>query len=176
MTAFYIFRHGDTIETDNPLVGFFGHKESDSRSINILPKATPALARIGEYLKNIPTDANFSSPYPRCLDSAKIVESVSAKKFVADERIRELEKNGENFNEFTSRIKDFLKEIAEKKYSFVLICTHGAVIAAIKHFETGRRFFPFQVFDYPRPGNLVIIKEEKVSQINFNRIKESPQR
>ena len=99
MTTFYIFRHGDTIETDNPIIRFFGHKNNDSHDIDILPKATYALLKIGEYLKDIPTNANFTSPYPRCIHSSEIVTRTSGKNFTPDNRLREIEKNGETLKQ-----------------------------------------------------------------------------
>jgi broad specificity phosphatase PhoE len=167
VTDYYIFRHGDTIETGNILVRFFGHS-GDSHPLPILPKGIPALEKIGQYLKNIPTDANFCSPYLRCMDSAKIVGKISGKDYKADERIRELEKNGEKFSHFTGRIKNFIGEIEKKNYSAVSICTHGAGISAIKHLVTSGKFSFFQIWDFPPPGNLTIIKNGSVEKINFN--------
>lgn len=169
MTDFYIFRHGDTSETDKFLLRFFGHKTKDSHNIDILPGAIPALKRIGKYLQNIDTDANFTSPYMRCLKSAKIVTEVSKKKYKADERIRELEKNGESLGSFRKRITLFLNEIQRKNYSAVSICTHGAVISAVQHLVISNKFLSFQRFFFPQPGYLLIIKNKKVEKINFNR-------
>lgn len=167
MTDFYIFRHGDTEESGNIIRKIFGHI-GDSHNLPILAKGIPALERIGNYLKNIPTDANFCSPYLRCTDSAKIIGTVAKKKYVSDERLRELEKNGEKFSEFYKRVSDFLKEIDKKNYSAVSICTHGAVIAAIKHLKTSGKFYFFQILDFPKPGNLLVIKNGKVEDLDFN--------
>jgi broad specificity phosphatase PhoE len=167
MTDYYIFRHGDTIETGNFWLRIFG-RNYDSHKITILPKAIPALKNIGKFLKSVSTNANFCSPYPRCLESAEIVSSISKKTFKVDERLRELESNGEKFEDFRERIKSFLDDIEEKKYSAVAICTHGAGIAAIKYLKTKGKFYFFQVVDYPPPGNLLIIKDGKASKINFN--------
>jgi broad specificity phosphatase PhoE len=168
MTDFYIFRHGDTKDSGSFLNTIFDYK-GDSRMLPILPKGVPALEKIGEFLKNIPTDANFCSPYLRCMDSAEIVGGIANKKYQSDERIRELEKNGEKFTSFKKRVINFLNEIDEKKYSAVSICTHGAVIAAIKHLKTSRRFYFFQIIDFPKPGNLTIIKNGEVDTIDFNK-------
>lgn len=167
MTDYYIFRHGDTIETDNPLIRFLGHR-SDSRYIDIQPKATHALERIGNYLKAITMDVNFTSPYPRCINSALIVSKITNTVFKLDDRLTEIEKNGETISELETRVKSFLDEIDKKNYFSVVICTHGAVIAAIKHLVTSNNFFFFNIWDYPQPGHLIIIKEGKISQINFN--------
>jgi broad specificity phosphatase PhoE len=167
MTDFYIFRHGDTKDSGSLLAKIFGHR-GDSRIFPILSEGMPALEKIGRFLKNISTDANFYSPYLRCIDSANIVGVIANKKYKSDERIQELEKNGEKFIDFKKRVSDFLIEIDKKNYSAVSICTHGAVIAAIKHLKTRGKFFFFQVWDFPAPGNMTIIKNDKVSLVNFN--------
>lgn len=167
MTEFYIFRHGDTKDSGSLLAKIFGHR-GDSHIFPILSEGMPALEKIGRFLKNISTDADFCSPYLRCVDSAGIVGSVANKKYRPDERIRELEKNGEKFTGFKKRVSDFINEIEKRNYSAVSICTHGAVIAAIKHLKTNGKFFFFQVLDFPTPGNLVIIKNGKVKDIDFN--------
>jgi broad specificity phosphatase PhoE len=166
MTDYYVFRHGDTRDSGNLLTRIIGHM-SDSHGLPILPKGIPALEKIGGYLKNIPTDANFCSPYLRCTDSAKIAGTIAKKIFVPDERLKEME-HGESFSSLLTRVKDFLNEIDKKNYSAVSVCTHGAVIAAIKHLKTNGKFFFFQVIDYPRPGNLIIIKNGKVEDLDFN--------
>lgn len=167
MTDFYIFRHGDTKRTGNILLKFFGSIK-DSSSLEILPKATPALTKIGEFLKNIPTDENYRSPYLRCDQSAQIVTRYSDKKFKIDDRIREFEGNGEEFADFYKRVYSFLEDIQRENYSTISICTHGAVIAALKHVIVNGKFDHYQIFDYPSPGELVIIKDKKVKVINFN--------
>lgn len=167
MTDYYIFRHGDTIETDSPLIRFFGHK-SDSRYIDIEPRATNALERIGKYLKNIPTDINFTSPYPRCVNSALIVSKITNSVFKLDDRLTEIEKNGEKISDFEKRVRSFVEEVDAKKYSSVAICTHGAVIGALKHLVTKNSFNFFNTWDYPQPGNLIIIKEGHITRIDFN--------
>jgi len=170
MTDYYIFRHGDTTDTEKSKLAVIirmipGY--TDSSALKILPKSFPVLTKIGEFLKKIPTDANFSSPYPRCVDSAKIVGEVANKKYKIDQRIRELEHNGEPFSSFYERVKFFLDDVDSKNYSAVSICTHGAVLAAIKHLKTSGKFYFFQVFDYPPPGNLLIIKNGNIKKINF---------
>jgi broad specificity phosphatase PhoE len=171
MTTYYIFRHGNTKNTEG--IGSLKHLTTNGGgpvNLPILPKSKYALENIGKYLVKIPTDANFTSPYLRCQESSKIVSNVSEKKFIVDGRIRELTRSISGFAGFKSRVKEFLEEIETKKYSSVLICTHGAVIAAIKHLVTRGKFNYFQGMDFPPPGNLMIIKGKKVEIINFNKI------
>lgn len=171
MTDFYIFRHGNTKNTEgvNSIIKRFVSVGGGPRDLPILPKSEFALKQMGEYLKDIPTDANFMSPYLRCRESSKIVGDISGKEFITDERIRELRDDMDGFINFKKRINDFLREIEEKGYSSVAICTHGAVIAALKHLITEGRFFYLQGVDFPSPGKLMIIKNKKVKILNFNK-------
>lgn len=167
MTDFYIFRHGDTERTNNIFFKFFvGIK--DSRSLNILPKAIPALIKIGKFLKDMPTEENYRSPYLRCDQSAQIVTKYSDKKFKVDDRIREFENNGEKFSDFYARVSSFLDDVQKMNYSAVSICTHGAVMAALKHLIVNGKFDHYQIFDYPAPGVLLIIKGGKIEKIDFS--------
>lgn len=171
MTTFYIFRHGNTKNTEG-VSSFIKHLSLDGggpRDLPILPKGKDALEKIGKYLKDIPTESNYTSPYLRCKESSKIVSDVSGKTFEEDERIRELTRSIKGFVGFKGRVKNFLKEIEDKNYSAVTICTHGAVIAAIKHLITSGKFYYFQGIDFPAPGNLMIIKGKKVEILNFNK-------
>ena len=166
MTDYYIFRHGDTTQSSKRLIGIF--RNSNSFDLPVLPKGIPALEKIGKYLKDVPTQKNFVSPFIRCIDSAKIVSRISGKKFIIDDRIRELENNGEKFTNFRSRVGDFITDLEKNNYSAISICTHGAVIAALKHLLTNGKFCFFQIIDYPDPGNLTIIKNGKIEKIYFN--------
>lgn len=161
----YIFRHGDTANSINFWKKFF--KQKNTFIMSILPESHNSLKKIGKYLKKIETDANFTSPFPRCKESAEIVSEISKKIFRIDPRISELEGNTD-FKKFRHDVKSFLDYLTKQKYSSVAICTHGAVIAAIKHFATSGNFHIYQVWDYPSPGNLVIIKNKKVRTVNFN--------
>jgi broad specificity phosphatase PhoE len=168
MTDFYIFRHGDTIETGKWWFKFIGRKY-DSRNIRILPKAKYGLEGIGKFLKNIKTDANFTSPYIRCIESSDIVGRISHKKYQPDDRIRELERNGESLRSFNERVRSFFDEIRSNNYSAVSICTHGAVIGTLKHLAKRDKFCFFHVLDYPNPGNLIIIKDGMIKTLDFNK-------
>jgi len=171
MTDFYIFRHGNTVNTE---VGGILSKLNiriggGSATLPILPIGVPALEKIGGYLKNVPTDADFTSPFARCVESSNIVGKITGRKYVPDERIREYDGTRKDFSSFRERIDDFLDEIDKKNYSAVSICTHGAVIAAIKHLKLRQKFHYVQALDFPRPGNLVIIKGGRIETLNFNK-------
>lgn len=163
MTDFYIFRHGDTVNTGK---GQIIHKE-DTSKLAILPKGIGALKKIGDFLKDISLNENYSSPYLRCKQSAEIVCQITKSTYIEDARIREFD-GGEKFSSLCKRVNNFLLEIKRKEYSAVSICTHGADIAAIKHLAMEKQFNFSQLFDYPQPGNLIIIKGNKISSIDFN--------
>ena len=167
MVTFYIFRHGDTVNTGG--IKRLWRNGGGPRNLPILQKSKYALGEMGKYLKDIPTDANFTSPYLRCRQSSEIVREFSGKKFVTDERIRELRDDIHGFVHFKKRVKEFLKEIEDKGYKSVAICTHGAVIAAIKHLVIDGKFFYFQGIDFPSPGKLMVIEDKKVKILNFNK-------
>src|SRR4030043_1839294 len=106
MTDFYIFRHGDTVNTDKPQII---HKE-DTHKLHILPKGAATLKKIGNFLKNVSVDENFCSPYLRCRQSADIVAQITDDEYRLDNRISELE-GEEKFSDFKERVIDFLSEI-----------------------------------------------------------------
>ena len=158
---FYIFRHGETLETKNniPYMG-------DEASAKILSEGIPALERLAEYLLKIETDLNVSSPYKRCKETVKIVSQISKKEFVYDPRLGEYYQ--ETFEEFSSKIKDFLAEIQKKDYQNVAICTHGGVIAGLVYLLTSGNFYEENLNDFPRPGVLVTIEHGAVTYHDFN--------
>lgn len=161
----YLFRHGDTLQSKNLLFKFLGYPKN-SRNVSILPEATPALKRIGAYLKYVKTDANFCSPYLRCRESVNIVSKECNFKYKTDERLSEYERT-EKYPSLLKRVESFLQEM-EVKHKTISICTHGAVIAAIKHLSTSGVFNSLQIFDYPKPGNLIVISNRSYKIIDFN--------
>ena len=171
MTTFYVFRHGNTKNTEskNLVVKLITKNGGGPINLPILPKGKYALRKIGEYLKDKNVDTLFTSPYLRCRQSAKVVSDVIDKKFIVDERIRELRSDTKGFLGFKKRVNDFLKEVDKKNYSSVAICTHGAVIAAIKYLVTKGKFYYFQGTDFPEPGKMLIIRDQKVRTLDFNK-------
>src|SRR5437762_1931158 len=121
---FYIFRHGETFATK--LEKGYGRKVF---SAPLLDEGHPAIERIGEYLKNIETDFNTSSNVKRCRQTVEIVSQISGKQFIFDKRLNEFFL--ETYWHFRRRIKGVLKDIDQKGFSSVCICTHGACIAML---------------------------------------------
>ncbi len=161
MTTYYIFRHGQTKYSKYRLP-----YPKDNRLVEILPEGKVAIERLGKYLKDIKSLKNFSSEYYRCRETVKIIGKISGLKFKKDKRLNE--KSGENFSDFKTRVKDFVEEIEKKEYKTVMICTHGAVIAAIKKMLLKKNLRITDLLFYPKTGVLLIVKGKEVEKIDFN--------
>lgn len=162
---FYIVRHGETKESKS-------YKEYNVQSIRnapILDESKTTIVRIASFLKNVETDYNVSSPYFRCRQTVKIIEDITGKAFVFDERIGEylLAVNEETHQELVSRLKDFLQDIKDSKFKNVMICTHGGVIAALKHLIIEGEFKHEQLRDYPESSIITVIKDHRIEELNF---------
>jgi broad specificity phosphatase PhoE len=161
MTKYYIFRHGETKYSK-----FHLSYPRDSRLIEILPEGIPAIKKIGEYLKEIESDYNAVSEFDRCQTTIKIVSETSGKNFKKEARLNEFER--ESFSEFKNRVKSFVDEIGEKNYRNVVICTHGAVVAALKKLLTGKNIRIIDLPFYPKTGTILRIEGNKIEEIDFN--------
>jgi broad specificity phosphatase PhoE len=164
MTKYYIFRHGETLYSKNNL-----SYPDDSFAIEILPESIPILEKMAEYLKNTHPDYSVSSEYIRCQQSIKIISEISGLEFAADSRLNELGHNNEMFTDFKERLISFVSDIDKKHYKNVVICTHGAVISAVKRILKGIDFERGDLSDYPRTGVILCIENGKVEEIDFNK-------
>jgi len=161
MTKYYIFRHGQTLNSK-----FHLPYPKNNKSVEILPEGIPSLEKLAKYLKNIKSDHNFSSEYLRCQQSTAIVTKISGLKFKKDKRLNE--KSGENFSDFKRRVKDFLDEVEKKNYETVVICTHGAVVAAMRKFLLKKSLKITNLPFYPKTGVLMFVKRKEIKYIDFN--------
>lgn len=158
---YYLFRHGGTqASKTNSDYG------SEIFSAHILPESIEPIKKIGEYLKDIHSDFNVSSEFLRCRETAQIVSDITGKQFSFDQRLNEFYQ--EEFNHLETRLRDFLKEINSRDYQTVLICSHGGVISGLKHLILEDNFEPRDLMDYPQTGILLVIKDKKLEQIDFN--------
>ncbi len=156
--TFYIFRHGLAVKP--------GEEYGDRMfTAGLLPEGKHAIKKIGEYLKSIDTNHNVSSEIPRCKQSAEIVTEISGKEFTFDTRLNEF--HAESFGSVEERVKSFFDEITHKNYKKILICTHGAIIGALKSFILTGNMTANSVLDFPESGVLLIIKEKTVRELNF---------
>jgi broad specificity phosphatase PhoE len=148
MATIYLFRHGETQESIHE--GEYGSRELTAE---ILPQGKPAIRRIGEYLKNIPTDHNFSSEVLRCRETVEIISEISGKKFSFDSRLNEW-LHDESFVHLKKRLTSFVNFIENSNFESIAACTHGACMAGIKHLIVDRDFTDSQYHDYPQTGYL----------------------
>lgn len=161
-TTFYIFRHGETFAT-KANTGY-GRKVFTA---DILEEGKPILRKLGEYLKNVPTDFNTSSKIRRCIQTVGIISQESDKKFVFDSRLNEYFL--EPFGRFRRRLKGVLLDIDKNDYQSVCICTHGACIAALVEILTGTKYASPKYLNYPDPGVLLVIEDGVIKdQVDFN--------
>lgn len=162
MKTYYIFRHGETFVTAGNKWGY-GLRVL---SAPILESGKPALRRMGEFFKDIPSDLNVQSPLKRCQQTAAIVTDITGKKFVTDRRINEF--LIETFGHFRHRIKSFVDQIEDSDHQTILICTHGAVIAGLVSYLTKGNFPASDLSDYPPPGIVIKIEGKKIEEFDFN--------
>jgi broad specificity phosphatase PhoE len=156
--TFYIFRHGLATHST---VGY----GNEILSAQLLPEGYPAIEKLAEYLKNIHTDAFFSSEILRCKQTAEIIAQKTGKQFVADSRLNEF--YTESFEDFCKRVQSFVDKVTTMPANSVAICTHGAVLAAMKHLILEGEFLQRDELDFPPPSGMVVIKDGKAETIRF---------
>ncbi len=159
MRNFYLFRHGLATHS----LDGYGDKIITAA---ILPEAILPIQRMGTYLCDIPSDFNVSSEFLRCRQTTQIVSDITKKQFLFDSRLNEY--YNESFDEFSTRVKSFLQEIEQKNYQDILVCTHGAVIAALKRLILANHLEVSQLNDFPKTGMLLCIKNKNIEEIDFN--------
>lgn len=157
----YIFRHGQTFFSKNHLP--YGENE---RTAEILPEGIAPIEKLAHYFSGILTEANFSSELLRCRQTVGIIERIAAKKFVFDPRINEVSETNLEF--FVERVKNFWQTLQDQHLGSVAVCTHGGVMAVLKHLQTTGTFSPTDIYDYPPSGVLAIIRGKVYEEIDFN--------
>jgi broad specificity phosphatase PhoE len=158
--TFYIFRHGMAV---HPNEGY----GSRVLTAELLPEGIPPIQRLARYLLHAPSDYQVCSEVLRCRQTAAIVTETTSKGFVIDPRLKEYYQ--ESFDELAERTKAFTDEIQQGGYQNVMICTHGSVIAALKHYLTDGHFDRRHETDYIQTGQLLVINDDKtVEVVDFN--------
>lgn len=133
---------------------------------DLLPQGEIAIERIAGYLKDIPNSYNISSDLPRCKHTAEIISRITGKSFCFDKRLTEY--YHETFTDLKTRVFDLLEDLSTRPEKNVIICTHGSVIAAIKHLIIENKFVRTHYLDYPKTGELAIIQNKEYREIDFN--------
>ncbi len=158
----YLLRHGLATHSKTG----YGDK---ILTASLLPEGIASSKRIGEYFKDKETDYNVSSEVLRCRQTAAIIQEETNKHFVFDKRLNESPLGPkEPFPELHTRASEFVNDVQSSNYQSILICTHGILIAAIKHFVLDGNFDASEVLDYPPTGTLAVLKNRSFEVIDFN--------
>jgi broad specificity phosphatase PhoE len=169
---YYIFRHAETFPSKTQ----GGIYDGDNFKTPILYEGKDITVKLANYLKDIESDYNVSSPYERCLETIKIISEITGKEFVIDERVGEFFEK--EYLDYRKKIEEFLAEIKQKNYSSVIICTHGATMSQLIHLicdENPEEYIP--VSEYESTGILVIVEDKQslrpnglkeIKKVNFN--------
>src|SRR3989344_7716700 len=147
----YVFRHAATYHTKTTIP--YGN---EIETADILSEGIPAIEKLANFLKRIKTDANYTSPYKRCLQTAEIVTEISGKAFQLNDSLGEYREDKESFEDFSQRVKNFLNHLEKEKITSSAICTHGGVMAGIfEHISKGEFKIEY-LNNFPLPGILII--------------------
>ncbi len=156
----YIFRHGMAVY---PNQGY----GSRVLTAELLPEGIPPIERLGKYLVHAESDYQACSGVLRCRQTAAIVTEATGKAFLIDPRLTEYHQ--ETFEQLWERTKSFCDELEQSGIQNAMICTHGSVIAALKHFLTEGSFDRRQEQDYIQTGQLMLIRADKsFDVVDFN--------
>lgn len=164
----YIFRHALATHSKH------GYGD-DVFSARILPEGIKPIRKMGEYLKNVQTDGNFTSEFIRCRETADIITEISGKVFTPDARLNEFQpffdpnpNLVEPFDSFKKRLTSFYTELVQKNYSSVLVCTHGSVLSGLRWLAQKGDVIENNLRWFPKTGVLVKVDKETIEEMDFN--------
>lgn len=162
---YFIFRHGETYFSKNEL--HYGEHYQDA---DILPEAVGVTEKMSEYLKDKISDDNFTSPFKRAVQTVEIVERVTGKKFIPDERISEekLSRAQETLEGLETRLLSFIHEMEERQLKTVAVCSHGWPIAVLLGLLKKGYVTKIDLGKYPECGKLMIVENKIVKTLDFN--------
>ena len=145
----YIFRHGLATRSLN------GYGDT-ILTAEVLPEGIAPVRRLGAHLKSFPYDIGMRSEFIRCQQTAAIVSEITGRAFTPDGRLNE--KYQETFGQVKVRVEQFIADMQATPHQNIWVCTHGAVIAALKHLLTrGEHSEAFEM-DYIQPGELLVVR------------------
>jgi broad specificity phosphatase PhoE len=159
MTSWYLFRHG--LATRNP-AGY----GKEILTATILPESIQSVEKIAIFLSTVTDSINYCSELKRCVQTAGIITRLTGKKFRLDSRMNEYHR--ESFSVFKLKLHLFLDEITSQNPQNIIICTHGAVIAGLKHLLMHAIFSESDLLDYPQCGQLLILQDKRIEIKDFN--------
>ncbi|MBE2271498.1 MAG: histidine phosphatase family protein [Anaerolinea sp.] len=154
----FIFRHGLATRSKT------GYGDQ-ILTAEVLPEGIPPVRTLAAHLRDKPYDFGACSELIRCQQTAGIVTEITGRTFVTDGRLNEQIK--ESYDSVRARVRDFVTEIGASPHEHVWICTHGAIIAALKHYLTKGDESRINEMDYIQPGELLVIKEGQAEVIRF---------
>jgi broad specificity phosphatase PhoE len=157
--TWYVFRHALATKSAS------GYGDQ-ILTAGILPEAVEPIKKMAIFLNPIGPSRNFTSEILRCRQTADIITGITKKPFIPDLRLNEYYL--EDFAHLSHRINKFLRETSTNNEPNIVICTHGAVIAGMKHYLLGGTFAETDLYDYPACGELVCIENKNYSIKNFN--------
>ncbi|KKR11890.1 MAG: hypothetical protein UT39_C0002G0071 [Candidatus Woesebacteria bacterium GW2011_GWA1_39_21] len=162
---YYIFRHGETYFSKNNL--HYGEHYQDAE---ILPEAVPVIEKLAEYLKNKISEDNYTSPFKRAVQTVEIVERITGKKFIYNERIKEegLSRAEESLEQLEKRLSDFIKDVESKNAKSVAVCSHGWPIAALLGLLNKGYITKMDLAKYPECGQLITVENKTIKTLDFN--------
>lgn len=159
--TYYIVRHGHTFATKlNVPYGSFVF------SAKLLPESYPALHSIGKYLQKTHFDYFCSSEISRCRETASILEQELHITYETTPRLNEFA--NESIHELADRVRSFLAYTKKQQYTSILIVTHGAVIACLKHLVLHDSFSLLQLSDYSGPETLAVLSKDSWKVMDFS--------
>lgn len=158
--TFYLFRHGETrfSKSDTP----YGAHE---HTAEILPEAVGAIERIAHYLKDRQIDYAIRSEFLRCRQTAAIIESLTNLSFISEPQLNEFTET--QFDQFHKRMVKLATTLQEDHHQSFAICTHGAVIAALRRLLLGKTFHAHDLMYYPKTGQVLKVSEAKEEELSF---------
>lgn len=159
---YYIFRHGETFSTRDKVP--YGDKQYEAE---VLPEGIEPIKRLANYLAYTKTDYHITSELIRCLQTSQIVTQITGKKFEQNPLLNEYLEDA--FDEFKERMKTLVASLEEEHGRTYLICTHGAVISALKHLIIYGEYEEQNLMDFPVPGTLMIINNTGSEIVDFNK-------
>ena len=160
----YIFRHGMTLQSKNNVP----YTPENYKTSPLLDEGIPVIEKIGNYLKDIKTDVNYTSPILRCTQTAEIISEISGKIFLPNDLLTEYGQWVESFEDLRARANKFIEYLNTQQVEFSAICTHGGVISALKYLLVYKKYKPVNLTDYPLPGVITIIENTKFEEVDFN--------
>jgi len=160
--TFYLFRHGQTYYSKNEIP--YGTNE---HTADILDEARPPIEQIGQFLSTVPIDTAFRSELRRCEQTAHIIESTVQFRFTPTPLCNEFMED--SFEAFYKRMQTLTEMLEKASGDGIAVCTHGAVIAALKKMLLGQEFGAHDLMYYPKTGVVVKVSEGKLLELDFNK-------